>query len=355
MEMRTRPYRLRLKHPWTIAMDLEDGQGEGDCDSDVLFVDLTDRDGVSGIGEVSPSSRYGESVEGAAAFLARIDPDKLSFSDIESSTAYLDSLSDADFAARTAVNIALLDGYARREEKPLHDMLGLRFTEGKHTTSFSIGIDSPDTVEQKTREAEEYPILKLKLGSVHDRDNLAALRRVAPDKQVRVDGNEAWNSKEQALAMIEWLAEDGNIQFVEQPMHADAPDADLAWLKERSPLPLMGDESYHSAADLERCSRRYHAVNVKLVKAGGVIGAKEALEAARSAGLKTMLGCMVESSVLISAAAHLAELTDCLDIDGNLLISNDPYEGVTSERGRLSFASAKERIGLQVTARDRAS
>ena len=351
MELRTRPFRLKLRHPWTIAMDLENGEGKGNSDSGVLFVELTDRDGVTGIGEASPSERYRETSESAAAFFVRIDADRLSFSDIDSSMAYLDSLSSSDIAAKAAINIALLDGAARRANKPIHDFLNLGFTEGKHITSFSIGIDSPEAVEGKTAEASNYPILKLKLGSVRDRENLADLRRAAPDKPVRVDGNEAWPTKEEALKHIEWLAEDGNIQFVEQPMHADAADDDLAWLKERSPLPLMGDESYHTASDLERCARRYHAVNVKLVKAGGISGAKKALEAARSAGLKTMIGCMIESSVLISAAAHLAELSDYLDIDGNLLVSNDPYEGPTAEAGVLSFTSARQKVGLRVRER----
>jgi L-alanine-DL-glutamate epimerase-like enolase superfamily enzyme len=123
---------------------------------------------------------------------------------------------------------------------------------------------------------------------------------------------------------------------------------DLAWLKSRSPLPLFGDESYHSAKDVEQCADCYHGVNVKLLKTGGVTAAYEALKAARKAGLKTMIGCMIETSVLISAAAHLAELTDHLDIDGSLLTANDPYLGATAEKGMVSFASATEKVGLRV-------
>ncbi|MEQ1785336.1 MAG: enolase C-terminal domain-like protein, partial [Hyphomonadaceae bacterium] len=122
-------------------------------------------------------------------------------------------------------------------------------------------------------------------------------------------------------------------------------------LKERSPLPIMGDESYKSAADIGLCADCYHAVNVKLVKTGGISGAYDALQAARKAGLKTMIGCMIESSVLITAAAHLAALTDYLDIDGNLLITNDPYLGATGERGMMSFAQTPEKLGLRVSAR----
>ena len=182
--------------------------------------------------------------------------------------------------------------------------------------------------------------MKLKVGGAHDQQNLAALRSAAPKKRVRVDANEGWRSKEQALEMLEWLAADGNVEFCEQPMPAETPLADLKWLKERSPLPLMADESYIRAADVESIAPCFDAVNVKLVKAGGISGGYDALRAARKAGLKTMLGCMIESSILISAATHLAELTDYLDLDGNLLIDNDPFIGPTAEKGILSFQNA---------------
>jgi L-Ala-D/L-Glu epimerase len=227
----------------------------------------------------------------------------------------------------------------------------LGFREGAHVTSFSIGIDSPDVIAQKVREAEAFPVLKLKLGSAQDRENLAALRSVAPTKVIRVDGNEAWKNKEEALKQLEWLATDKNIEFVEQPMPSSSAPEDMKWLKERSPLPLMADESCHSVEDIPQCAECFHAINVKLVKTGGIGGAYLTLQAARNAGLKTMIGCMIESSVLISAAAHLAELTDYLDIDGNLLITNDPYMGVTAERGMVSFASAPEQTGLRVFTR----
>ena len=196
-------------------------------------------------------------------------------------------------------------------------------------------------------------MLKLKVGGPDDKQNLAALRAVAKKKPVRVDANEGWKTKEDALRQIEWLAADGHVQFVEQPMPATTDPKDLIWLKERSPLPIMGDESYLFAGDVDLCAECYHAVNVKLVKAGGISGAQEALEAARKAGLKTMLGCMIESSVLITAAAHLAELTDNLDLDGNLLVTNDPYVGATAERGIISFAQAPEKTGLGVRAGSR--
>src|SRR5208283_1716980 len=275
----------------------------------------------------------------------------LSFNDVEGSMTYLDTISPHDMSAKCALNVALLDGAAKRAKKPIYDFLELGFRENHHITSFSIGIDKPDVIRQKVLEAEQYPVLKVKVGGADDKANMQALRDVAPTKTVRVDANEGWKTKEQALEMIEWLAKDGHVEFVEQPMPAATPAKDWVWLKQRSPLPIFGDESYHLAADAAQAAECFHGVNVKLVKTGGVCAGFEALQAARKAGLKTMLGCMIESSILISAAAHLAELCDYLDVDGNILITNDPYVGVTAEKGMLSFAGAPEKYGLRVSPR----
>jgi L-alanine-DL-glutamate epimerase-like enolase superfamily enzyme len=317
----------------------------------IALVELKDRDGTVGLGEAAPSSRYEENVDSTIAFLEQVDPNHLSFDDVPGSMRYLDTISEENFAPKCALNIALLDGAGQRKRQAIYDDLKLGFTEGKHVTSFSIGIDRPEVIRRKVVEAERYPVLKLKVGGPDDRQNLGALREVAPKKAVSVDANEAWKTKEAALKNLEWLAADGHIQFVEQPMPANTSSKDLLWLKARSPLPLMADESYLSARDIAHCAECYHAVNVKLVKTGGITGAYEALQAARKAGLKTMIGCMIESSVLIAAAAHLAELTDYLDIDGNLLITNDPYVGPTAPGGIISFRDAPEPYGLRVKAR----
>jgi L-alanine-DL-glutamate epimerase-like enolase superfamily enzyme len=254
-------------------------------------------------------------------------------------------------AAKCAVNIALLDGAAKCNQKTISQFLNVPFQESAHVTSFTLGIDTPEIIRRKAVAAEAYPILKMKVGVPEDKANLKALREIAPDKPIRVDANEAWTTKEQALNMIEWLANDKKIEFIEQPMSAATPVADWIWLKQKSPLPIFADESYHQAEDTPRVAECFHGVNVKLVKAGGISGAVEALKSARQAGLKTMLGCMIETSILISAAAHLAGLCDFLDLDGNLLITNDPYVGVTTNKGILSFADAPEKFGLQVSSR----
>jgi L-Ala-D/L-Glu epimerase len=340
---------LRLAHRWAIARGLAaDGLG-GSETCPVVVLELKDTDGLRGLGEASPSRRYGESIETVLKFLRRIDPGQLSVRDLDGSMVYLETVAPGNCAAKGVVNQALLDLAARRARQPLCDYLGLGFTEGKHVTSFSIGIDTPEMIRIKVAAAEDYPILKLKLGSPHDRENLAALRQVAPHKPIRVDANEAWQNKEDALRQIEWLAQAAQpIQFVEQPLPAELPDREHAWLKTRSPIPIMADESYLGATDVSRCADAFDAVNVKLVKTAGISGARDALQAARQAGLRTMIGCMIETSILITAAAHLAELSDYLDLDGNLLITNDPYSGATASHGEVSFANTPDRFGLRV-------
>jgi L-alanine-DL-glutamate epimerase-like enolase superfamily enzyme len=345
MKVQFRPYPLNLKHTWTIASGAKTGGGADSVP--VVLVRLSDK-GVAGLGEAATSTRYSQFPETVQSFLQKVDWTRVSFEDVPGSMDYIESVAPGNPSAKCAINVALVDGAARLAGKAVCDFLGLGFSEGKHVTSFSIGIDTPEMIGRKAAEAAAYPILKLKIGAHGDRENLAALRRVAPKRTLRVDANEGWTTKEEALQNLEWLAKDPHIEFVEQPMPAGTAVADLAWLKSRSPLPLFGDESYHSAADIGHCAECFHGVNVKLLKTGGISGAHEALKAARKAGLKTMIGCMIETSVLITAAAHLAELTDHLDIDGSLLISNDPYSGATAINGAVSFAEATEKTGLRV-------
>lgn len=336
---------LQLAHKWQIA------RTAGSTTTQVVVVELCDAAGMLGLGEASPIRRYDEDPDTVSAFLGRVDATRLSFTDLPGSMRYLDSVAPGNMAAKCAVNIALLDGAARLAGKPVYDFLKLGFCEQHHVTSFTIGIDTPEVIRQKVRAADRYPILKIKVGVPGDKENMKAVRDIAPAKTVRVDANEGWKTREQALGMIEWLAEDKHIEYIEQPMPANTPVSDWAWLKARSPLPIYADESYHHAGDAPRCAGCFHGVNVKLVKTGGISGGFEALSAARKLGLKTMIGCMIETSILISAAAHLAELCDHLDLDGNVLITNDPFLGVASDHGLLSFANAPEKTGLRVSPR----
>jgi L-alanine-DL-glutamate epimerase-like enolase superfamily enzyme len=337
---------LQLTHVWTIA------RAGGTHVAKVIVVELTGADGTIGLGEAAPTTRYKETSKTVEAFLKKVDPRGLSFGDIEGSMQYLDTVSRHDMAAKCALNLALLDGAGKKAKKPVYDLLGLGFRDKHHLTSFTIGLDTPEVIRKKVEQAAAYPVLKMKVGGPQDQANLQALRDVAPDKAVRVDANEGWKTKEQALQMIEWLAQDKHIEYVEQPLPASATTKDWVWLKQRSPLPIFGDESYHLADDIGVAAECFHGVNVKLVKTGGITGGLAALSAARKAGLKTMIGCMIETSVLISAGAQLAELCDYLDLDGNILTTNDPYQGVAADSGLLTFAGASEPFGLRVAARN---
>lgn len=348
MKVDVQTCQLRLKHEWTIASGTK--VGGGSMTTDTIVVSLTDGK-LTGLGEAAPTKRYNQPTEASLAFLKCVDGSKLSFDDIAASMAYLDTLPGYHPAAKAAINVALLDGAARKAGKAIYDFLGLGFKEGIHVTSYSIGIDTPEMIAKKVVEAKPYPILKLKVGAPGDRENFNALRSAAPTKTVRIDGNEGWKTKEEALRNIEWFAQDKNVEYVEQPMPDTTPAKEMAWLKARSPLPIYGDESYHTAKDIDLCAECFHGVNVKLVKTAGISGAYEALKAARKANLKTMIGCMIESSILITAAAHLAELADHLDIDGNILIANDPYVGATADGGVISFAKTPEKLGLRVCPR----
>jgi L-alanine-DL-glutamate epimerase-like enolase superfamily enzyme len=348
MKLDFQPMLLRLKHNWAVSTGAKSGGDQSQAS--VVLVRLSD--GVTtGLGEAPVTCRYRESVATIVDFLARVDSRRLSFAHPAAGMDYLEQLAPGNYSAKSAVNMALLDGAARRAGRSVYDFLKVGFTESRHLTSFSIGIDAPRKIRDKVLEAASFPVLKLKVGGANDRDNLAALRGAAPLKTVRVDANEAWATKEEALKNIEWLARDPRVEFIEQPMPAAAPASDLAWLRQRSPLPVFGDESFHHAGDAARCAECFHGVNIKLIKTGGIVQAVEALKAARRAGLKTMIGCMVQSSLGVSAGAQLAELADYLDLDGNLLLRDDPYTGPAVSNGILSFAAAEDPHGLRVRPR----
>ena len=219
MKLQFRRFDLKLTRTWRIASGLG---GEGTNTYGIVFVELSDDQGRSGIGEAASTDRYEQPVEVIEAFLRKVDASRLSFDDVSGSMKYLYTTAAGNDSAKCAINIALLDGATKAAKLPIYDFLKLGFTEKKHVTSFSIGIDTPDVIREKVREAGRYPVLKLKVGSPDDKANLAALREAAPTKPVRVDANEAWKTKEEALRNIEWLHHHGNIQFIEQPMPATA-------------------------------------------------------------------------------------------------------------------------------------
>jgi L-alanine-DL-glutamate epimerase-like enolase superfamily enzyme len=193
-------------------------------------------------------------------------------------------------------------------------------------------MDNPETTRQKIQEADAFPVLKIKVGVGNDEATIAAVR-AATKKPIRVDANEGWTNKEEAVKKINWLESQG-VEFVEQPMPA-AMLEETKWVRKRVHLPLIADEACLSASAIPKLVDAFDGVNVKLDKAGGILQAYRMIQMAKALGMKTMLGCMVSSSCSVTAAAHLSPLVDYADLDGNLLISNDPYTGVLVEKGKL--------------------
>jgi len=317
--------RLRLRHTWTTVMASSDYR-------DTFFVEYA-RDGITGTGEGAPIIRYKESAETCLKAVESIRPWLLAQKP-EAFVKLMDGVFrriEGNFAAKAALDIALLDWNAQKLGVPLWRWFGLDAADAPVTT-FSIGIDKAEVIRQKVREAEEFPVLKIKVGLDNDEEVIAAVRSVTK-KPLRVDANEGFKTKEEAVEKINWLEKQG-VEFIEQPLPA-ANLEDMNWIRKRVHIPVIADEACLHPADIPRLAPYFDGVNVKVDKCGGLLEAKRMIEIARSLGLKVMLGCMVSSSVAITAAAHLSPLVDYADLDGNLLIANDPYEGVRVEKGKL--------------------
>lgn len=323
--LETEIVRLQLKHRWTTVMSSSDFR-------DTLHVRYS-RDGVTGRGEGAPIVRYGESAESAREAVESVrelmvDADPAQFEKI---TAAVFQRIDGQYAAKSAINIALMDWTGQRLGIPLYRYFGLDANDAPVTT-FSIGIDDPAGTRAKVEEAAPFPVLKIKVGLGADEATIAAVRAVTK-KPLRVDANEGWKTKEEAVRKINWLATQG-VEFVEQPMPA-AMIEETRWVRSRVHIPIVADESCVHASDIPKLKDAFDGINIKLDKAGGVLEAYRMIEVARSFGMKTMLGCMVSSSCAITAAAHLSPLVDYADLDGNLLIANDPWLGVAVRDGKL--------------------
>ncbi|MFQ5584496.1 MAG: dipeptide epimerase, partial [Calditrichia bacterium] len=226
-----------------------------------------------------------------------------------------------------------MDWIGKALNVPLYKLWGLN-TAHAPRTSFSIGIDTPEMIRKKVLEAEPVPLLKIKVGKHNDEEIIGAVRSVT-DKPLRVDANEGWKTKEEALEKIQWLKTEG-VEFIEQPLPSDMIE-ETAWLRERAGMPIVADEAVKSAADIPRLATAYDGINIKLMKSGGLLEALRMIQMAKALNLKIMLGCMIESSVAITAAAHLAPYVDWADLDGNLLISNDPFSGVKVNNGSFVY------------------
>jgi L-alanine-DL-glutamate epimerase-like enolase superfamily enzyme len=332
-----RPLRLALRHPWTIARGTS-------LDKTNVLVRLRGPDGIVGLGEAAPSARYGEDAATVAAALDRIvsrlptDPSAGGIASLDA----LQAMGPADPAARAALDIAVHDREGWRAGVSVGRLLGAP-ARPLPPTSMSIGHDTIAMMQEKARAAASFPFLKIKLGVGDDRRIVEAIRAVAT-QPLLVDANEAWRDADEAIAMIRWL-EGMGVLLVEQP--CPAADHDLARaVRRRATLPIFADEAVRTAADVPGLREAYDGINVKVQKAGGLRPALRTIEAARAAGLQVMIGCMVETSLGITAAAHLAPLCDRADLDGALLLADDPFRGAVIEDGRIALPPGP---GLGVT------
>ncbi len=319
-------YDLELTHTFTVA-------GFSRNTTPVILCKI-DYEGFTGYGEASMPPYLGESQESVTKFLNKVDLNQ--FNDpfrLDEILDYVESVDKKNRAAKACIDIALHDLMGKIVNQPLYRLWGLT-PENTPMTSFTIGIDTPEVVKLKTEEATRFKVLKVKLGGGNDKEMINTIRSVT-DVPLYVDVNQGWKDKHAALDMIYWLKEKG-IEFVEQPMPKTQID-DMAWLTEKSPLPTIADEAFQRLADVARFKGVYSGVNIKLMKSTGLREAHKMITVARAMEMNVMIGCMTETSCAVSAAAQLSPLVDWADLDGNLLISNDIYEGMKVIDGKVTL------------------
>jgi len=318
------PYELQLKHVFTVATNSRT--------TTPVVLTTIEYDGVTGYGEASMPPYLGESHESVLNFLSKVNLGQ--FSDpflMEDILTYVDGIMPGNHAAKASVDIALHDLVGKLVGQPWFRLWGLN-PEKTPNTSFTIGIDTAEVVKEKTLEASAFRQLKIKLGRDNDREMIETVRSVT-DVPIFVDVNQGWKDRDYALEMALWLSEKG-VLFIEQPMPKEQVD-DIAWLTERSPLPIIADEALQTVDDLLTMKGVYSGINIKLMKCGGMLAAYKMAVMARQMDMKILIGCMTETSCAVSAAAQLSPMVDWADLDGNLLISNDVYEGMTVVDGKI--------------------
>lgn len=326
LKLSFKPYTLELKHVFTLATSSR-------TTTPVVLTEI-DYNGIIGYGEASMPPYLGESHQTVSDFLAKIDLAKYeNVFDLENILNDIDQIAPGNPAAKASVDIALHDLVGKLLNQPWYNIWGFD-KEKTPYTSFTIGIDTPEVVRLKVKEAEEYKILKVKLGRETDKEMIETIRSVT-DKPITVDVNQGWKDKNYALDMIHWLKE-RNILFVEQPMPKPQID-DMAWLTEKSPLPTIGDESVQRLQDVIEAHGVFSGINIKLMKCTGMREAHKMILMADALGMKVMLGCMTETSCAISAASHLSPMVDWADLDGALLIKNDVFDGTKIIDGKVTL------------------
>ena len=332
MTLRYFPYELQLRHTFTVATNSR-------TTTQGVQVEI-EYEGLIGYGEASmPPYLQKElgTLESVQAFLKRVQDIIGEFDDpfkLEEILSRIDSMSESDAAAKAAVDIALHDLVGKMLGAPWYKIWGFDAAKAPSTT-FTIGIDTPDVVRAKTKEcAEKFNILKVKLGRDNDKEMIETIRSVT-NLPIAIDANQGWKDKKYALDMIHWLNERG-IVMIEQPMPKTQID-DIAWVTEHSPLPVFADESIQRLKDVAAQKGIFSGINIKLMKCTGMREAWKMLNLARAMDMKVMIGCMTETSCACSAAAQLSPAVDFADLDGNLLIANDRFRGMEVVNGKITI------------------
>lgn len=334
LKLSFKPFNLQLKHTFTLA-------GSSRISTPVMLTKL-EFDGFAGQGEASMPPYLGETQNTAAKFLSNLklgqftDPFK-----IDEILEYVDQSAFGNCAAKASVDIALHDLLGKIIGYPWYKIWGLS-AENTPYTSFTIGIDKADIIKQKVTEASDFKIIKVKLGRENDKEIIETIRNVT-NVPLCVDANEGWKDKLKALDKINWLSNNG-VQFIEQPMPKEMID-EIAWLTQNTPIPIIADEAVQRLSDIKNTLGVYSGINIKLMKCTGLREAHKMIQLAKANQLKVMMGCMTETSCAISAAAQLSPLVDWADLDGNLLINNDPFKGITIVNGKITL-NQKPGIGI---------
>ena len=317
---------LRTRHPFIIARG-------GQSDYRTVMVRLKDGDGHEGWGEAAPTRFYGETTETVLAALdtygTHLPEDPF---DLEETERRWEELLHRNPSARAALSSALHDLVGKRLGVPVYRLWGLDPAKAPRST-FTIGIDTPEKMRAKVREAEQYPILKIKLGTDRDVEILRTIRDTT-DREIRVDANCGWTLK-QAVRMLPVLGEFG-VTVLEQPLPPDQLDG-LAEIRRRADIPVIADESCETALDIPPLVGKVDGINIKLAKCGSLREAIRMIAIARAHGMTVMVGCMIESSIGITAAAHFTPLVDIVDLDGAALLADDPFAGATIDGGQVSL------------------
>jgi L-alanine-DL-glutamate epimerase-like enolase superfamily enzyme len=325
MVLRYRPYTLELKHAFGVAVNTRKT-------TPVVLTEI-EYDGITGYGEASMPPYLGESHESVQKFLAKVDLSR--FNDpfqLEEILAYVDAIEPNNRAAKACVDIALHDLVGKLLGQPWYKIWG--FDPAKTPeTSFTIGIDTKEVVLEKMKETDPFNVIKVKIGVKESDKMMIETVRSKTNKPLTVDANQGWTDKQYALDMAHYLKEKGAL-FLEQPMPKEMRD-EIAWVTERSPIPIIGDESVQRLPDVRKAYGVYHGINIKLMKCTGMREAHKMLTLARALDMKVMIGCMTETSCAISAAAQLSPMMDWADLDGNLLIKNDVFRGVQVRSGKI--------------------